>query len=650
MKWFREARFGMFIHWGLYAVPAGKWGNQTGYGEWIRDSARIPVGTYEQFQGQFNPVKFDADTWAKLAKEAGMRYVTITTKHHDGFCLFDSKYTDWDVMGTPFKRDIMKELSTAVRKQGLVQCWYHSIMDWHHPDYLPRRPWEEANRPVGDANMDRYVQYLHNQVQELLTKYGPIGVMWFDGEWERTWNHTYGQALYDWCRKLQPNVIVNNRVDVGRGGMGGMSDAGYAGDYGTPEQEVPATGLPGVDWETCMTMNDHWGYNAVDMNFKSSETLVRLLCDIVSKGGNFLLNVGPTAEGEIPPTSVQRLKDIGAWMKWNSESIYGTTASPFKKLDWGRCTQKPTRGGTALYLQVFDWPKNGKLVVPGLGNDAVSARLLRGQKIALPVERKGSDLVISVPASAPDKYASVVALTIKGKPIVYEAPVINSPSPVFVDKITVGIDPGSKDLEVRYTLDGSAPSTKSAKYSKPFTVTGKTTVVKAATFHHGKQVTPAATVRLTKVAPMPPIDKTRQTPGIVRDVIRGDFDSVKGMAGKQPTTSGTVDSIGLLELDKLEYVGARFKAVIKVDMDDVYTFNLLSDDGAVLKVDGKMVVDHDGLHSPSEKLGQVALARGPHLLEVVWFNKTGGSALAVSWGRIGGKVTPIRREEIWQGE
>ena len=262
MAWWREARFGMFIHWGLYAIPAGEWQGNTNHAEWIRTTAQIPIDEYERFVDQFNPVKFDADAWVRIAKEAGMQYIVITSKHHDGFCLFDSAQTDFDVMATPFKRDIMKELSDACRRAGLKICWYHSIMDWHHPDYLPRRSWEVAERPANGADFDRFRAYLKSQVRELLTNYGPIGVLWFDGEWEDTWNHEYGVDLYNYVRGLQPDIIVNNRVDKGRGGMAGLTeDARFAGDFGTPEQEIPATGLPGVDWETCMTMNDHWGYN-----------------------------------------------------------------------------------------------------------------------------------------------------------------------------------------------------------------------------------------------------------------------------------------------------------------------------------------------------------------------------------------------------
>src|SRR5579862_8775374 len=299
MKWWREARLGMFIHWGLYSIPAGKWGDHTNYGEWIREEAHIPVGEYEQFRDQFNPVKFDAEKWVKMAKDACFKYIVITTKHHDGFCLFDSKYTDWDIAHTPFKRDIMKEMADACHRQGIKICWYHSIMDWHEPDYLPRRSWEEADRPADGANFDRYVDHLRNQVTELLTNYGPIGVMWFDGQWESTWSDKYGKPLYDLCRKLQPNVIVNDRVSQ-HGNEVLDSDSETLGDFTTPEQYIPPTGLPGVDWETCMTMNDHWGYNAYDPAWKTNETLIRNIVDVASKGGNYLLNIGPMSNGEFP--------------------------------------------------------------------------------------------------------------------------------------------------------------------------------------------------------------------------------------------------------------------------------------------------------------------------------------------------------------
>jgi len=315
MEWWRDARFGLFIHWGLYAIPAGEWKGRMEYGEWIRHSAEIPIEEYNKFVGEFNPVKFDAREWVRTARLAGMQYIVITSKHHDGFCLFDSKETDFDVMSTPFERDILKELSDACREEGIRLCFYHSIMDWHHPDYLPRRPWEQATRPAEGADFDRYVGYMKRQLRELLTNYGPIGVLWFDGEWESTWNEKYGVAVYNYVRSLQPSIIINNRVGAGRSGMAGLTQEGsFGGDFGTPEQEVPPSGLPGIDWETCMTMNDNWGYNKNDRHWKSPKELVRTLVDIASKGGNLLLNVGPTAEGVFPDFSIERLQEIGKWM------------------------------------------------------------------------------------------------------------------------------------------------------------------------------------------------------------------------------------------------------------------------------------------------------------------------------------------------
>ena len=376
MSWWRNARFGMFIHWGLYAVPAGEWNGKTGYGEWIRNSAEIPLEVYDQFRSRFNPVQFDADGWVKMARDAGMKYIVITSKHHDGFCMFDTKQTDFNIMTTPFKRDPMKELAAACKKYGLKFCFYHSIMDWHHPDYLPRREWEK-DRGAEGADFDRYVAYMKAQLKELLTNYGDIGVLWFDGEWENTWNDKYGKEIYQYVRSLQPDILINNRVGAGRLDMEGLTKEGaFGGDFGTPEQQIPATGLPGVDWETCMTMNEHWGYNRADKNFKTAGEMIRMLTDIASKGGNYLLNVGPDANGLFPPESVDRLAAIGQWMQVNGAAIYGTKASPFRDLSWGRCTQKMTAAGSVLYLHIFDWPNNGQLELPGVLNPPEEAFLL----------------------------------------------------------------------------------------------------------------------------------------------------------------------------------------------------------------------------------------------------------------------------------
>jgi alpha-L-fucosidase len=416
MQWWREARFGMFVHWGVYAVPAGEYEGQQyeRIGEWIMNSAKIPRTDYEKFATEFNPQKFDADFWIQTAKNAGMKYFVITSKHHDGFCLFDATNSEYDIVdATPYGKDTLKALSQACRRHGVKFCTYYSIMDWHHPTQLPAKV--EDGRPtwnptrIEEGQKEAYTEYMKAHLHILITEY-ETQVLWFDGEWPKWWTNEDGQALYNWLRELNPNLIVNNRVGAGRNGMSGFSKEGsFAGDFGTPEQEIPHESV-GLAWESCMTMNDTWGFKRDDHNWKSTKVLIRNLIDIVSKGGNYLLNIGPMADGSIPPASVERLQGIGKWMSANGESIYGTSAGPIDQPAWGRVTQKSEEG--TLYLHVFDWPGDGKLSVEGLSGQVSRATLLDGGR-KVPVVYEGNALVLSLPAVAPDPIASVIRLQMR---------------------------------------------------------------------------------------------------------------------------------------------------------------------------------------------------------------------------------------------
>jgi alpha-L-fucosidase len=410
MKWWRDAQFGMFIHWGLYAVPAGIWKNERvdGLGEWIMARARIPVIEYEPLARQFNPVKFDADAWVRVAKDAGMKYIIITSKHHDGFAIFDSKVSRYDIMNaTPYQKDAIKALASASRRGGLKFGVYYSIMDWHHPDAQATAFPDYNSRTFKSPNFGRYVEtYMKPQLRELLTQYPEIDVLWFDGEWVADWSDEQGRELYAWLRAIRPGLIINNRVGHSRQGMGGMSaNADAPGDFGTPEQRVPPEGLPGVDWETCMTISETWGYQSFDDGWKDSQTLLRLMIDAASKGGNYLLNVGPTAAGEIPVESVSRLREMGKWMRANGESIYATTVSPYGAPAWGRYTAKPGR----VYAHIFDWPKNRQLVLTGVTAKPRAVHLLADRK-PLEVEQTGEGFVVRLPAVKPSAIASVLVL------------------------------------------------------------------------------------------------------------------------------------------------------------------------------------------------------------------------------------------------
>lgn len=405
MAWWREAKFGMFIHWGLYAVPAGVWKGACvpGIGEWIQQRARIPVEEYERLAERFNPVRFNAREWVRIAKEAGMRWIVITAKHHDGFCMFDTRLTDYNIVkATPFGRDPLEELAEACREEGIRLGFYYSqTLDWHHPDGMGN-DWDYD--PAGQ-DFTRYLRgYVKPQLRELLTNYGPVAVIWFD---IGTPTPELARELKELVRELQPGAIVSGRIGGGGRWARGLGDYREMGDNEIPDRRVEG------DWETPATINDTWGYKSYDHNWKSAGVLIQRLVDIVSKGGNYLLNVGPTAEGAIPEPCVRILKEVGGWLRVNGESIYGAAASPIEILPDApyRCTAKPGR----LYLHVLAWPWDGRLEVSGVKDEVRRAYLLadpdRGE---LEFEQEGEDVMISLPDKAPDPVDTVVVLEMGG--------------------------------------------------------------------------------------------------------------------------------------------------------------------------------------------------------------------------------------------
>jgi alpha-L-fucosidase len=424
MQWWREARFGMFIHWGLYSIPAGEWhGKRTTHiGEWIMNDLSIPVADYKAFAKDFNPTGFSAHDIVALAKSAGMKYIVITSKHHDGFAMFDSRIDSFNIVAaTPFKRDPLKELAEECRKQGLKLGFYYSqAQDWtapggaaavrgnHNPD---TGHWD----PAQDGSFD---DYLHKksipQIKELLENYKeyPV-VVWFDTPTKAMTPERAAEIVT--LLNQHPNLIWNNR-------LGGT----YKGDTETPEQFIPPQGYPGRDWESCMTMNDTWGYKSFDTNFKSTETLVRNLIDIASKGGNYLLNIGPDSHGVVPAPEVERLQQVGQWLKINGEAIYNTQAtlfgpeagsfSPTEKDKNGKpkfistWNWRSTTTPNKIYIEIFTWP-SGSLHLDKLPRNVTSAYLLADKAHKpLKITKVGEGLDIAVPSQPLDPIATVVVL------------------------------------------------------------------------------------------------------------------------------------------------------------------------------------------------------------------------------------------------
>jgi alpha-L-fucosidase len=399
-EWFRDARFGMFIHWGVYSV--------LGDGEWVMNNRKIPFSDYEKLPPQFNPTEFDAAEWVALAKAAGVRYITITSKHHDGFAMFVTKQSDWNIVDrTPYKKDPLKMLAEECHKQGIKLFFYYSQLDWHHPDYFPLgNTGHTAGRPPG-GDWYKYLDYMDAQLTELLTNYGPIGGIWFDGWWDKPKADWRLEKTYALIHRLQPTALIgsNHHQKPFPGEDFQMFEKdlpGHSTQEFNKESEIGSLPL-----ETCETINNAWGYNRTDKNFKSVPQLIHYLVRAAGYDSNFLLNVGPMPNGKIQPEFVERLKAIGAWLEKNGESIYGTRGGPISPRPWGVTTQK----GDTIYVHILDW-QDPALLLPKLDQRVASASML-GTADKVEVVEADYGTVLKLPESAKDPVDNIVVLKVR---------------------------------------------------------------------------------------------------------------------------------------------------------------------------------------------------------------------------------------------
>jgi alpha-L-fucosidase len=620
MEWWKDARFGLFIHWGIYSVPAGTYQGRKipNIGEWIMNQAKIPVNEYAKYAEKFNPVDFNAEEWVKLAKDAGMKYIIITSKHHDGFAMFHSKVSTYNIYdATPFKRDPLDELARACKKYNMRLGFYYSqAQDWHHAGGAAiGGHWDSLQ----NGDMDKYIDEVAvPQVREILSNYGEISVLWWDTPEDMTKDRAEKfLPLLD----LQPGIIYNNR-------LGGS----FKGDLETPEQHIPETSIPGKNWESCMTMNDTWGYKSYDQNWKSTKKLIFNLIDIASKGGNYLLNVGPTSLGRIPDSSIKRLKEVGKWMSVNGESIYGTSASPFKNLQWGKCTQKLQENSTTLYFHIINFPENLELLISGLDNKVQKIYALADQKKSeLPFIRKGANIIIDISTVKKDRYATVVVMEIQGKPVVSEPPVISCSTKIFSDSLQIWLSTDIMGSEIRYTLDGSDPFVQSPVYTQEIKLLPENDVtVHAAVFKAGKQVSGSAVKTFFKVLPEPAVWLKNENSGLKYSYYEGVWDGLPDFSRMKPIKSGITKSIDISKKGKPFNYGLEFSGYVKIPVNGVYTFYLESDDGSKMTIDDSYIIDNNGTHPMVEKSVEVPLAKGFHKINISFFQQGGGDGLNVS--------------------
>ena len=409
-QWFQDAKFGLFVHWGLFSQAGGEWKGKRFYGvsEWMMQRGKIPVAEYSKLVEDFNPKKFNGEEWVNLAKDAGIKYIVVTAKHHEGFAMFKTNFSNFSIMNTPFKRDPLKELSASCNKKGLKLCFYYSQnLDWHEPNG-GGNDWDfvEKNKDYSSYYNTKSIP----QITELLSNYGPLGLIWFDMPGGITKEQT--QSIVSKIQKLQPSCLISSRIGLGLGDFRDFGDG-----------EVPPAPVKGP-WEAIFTHNDSWGFSKFDFNFKTAQEIILLLTDIVSKGGNLMLNVGPKADGSIPEVSVKCLLSVGKWLQVNGDAIYGTTYGPIPPQPWGVSTLKPGK----LFLHVLHWPKNGQLIVPGFAGKISEIKILNNNK-PLVWKQNANSIAITLPKEIPDDTNTVIEVLFSGSisETYFDAPIVVSP-------------------------------------------------------------------------------------------------------------------------------------------------------------------------------------------------------------------------------
>lgn len=643
MTWWRDARFGMFIHWGLYSEAGGVWKGTflPGWSEWMLNRLRIPPAEYQaELVPRFDPADFDAAAWVRAARDAGMGYMVITAKHHEGFAIWRSEASALDVEATRFGkpaeeggrgRDPLKELADAAAADRMPLGVYYSLLDWSHPDYLPRRPWE--SRSAEGADYSRYTDFMSAQVRELLGgAYGKVAILWGDGDWEHGMAEHRSDAIVAMARTLQPGILVNDRW-------------AQPGDYATPENKIPEAAL-GRPWETCMTLNDSWGYARDDRNFKPASAVTAMLVECVSKGGNFLLNVGPTGRGTIDGRTLGVLREVGQWMRTYGESVRGCGAAPLPKPEWGRITWRASPDGSAtayLHVQEGSHGAGADLRLPGVLDLPSRVRVLgeQGTTRAL-AERDGADTLIRIvaePAGPAQATAPVIAAHWDSAPSIARPPRIVGDARIFIDSTQVAFDPVSPSCEIRVTLDGSAPNMSSPRAApgrdgRPCVSVRDTCTLRAVTFWSGNPVGSETQATFTRVEPLAPIARAETSPGLAVRLLEGTFERVPSretLAGEGSAWRADVPDVRLPEDRPAEAFALLLTGFVDVSRAGIYRFGISSDDGSILEIDSTVVVDHDGPHGATERTGDIALGAGRHRISVRFFEATGSEALSLRW-------------------